>query len=92
LVAILVLCGQASGVVQLITTDDCARRCDKASASHDRDQDCQMCPFCHPTRMAMLAGHPTVHVMPGDSLTVEAALLPHSPDPSDISHIPKPSA
>lgn len=91
LLALVVLMGQASGAAEYFSADDCARRCAK-QADGQPTPTCDTCPCCSPTR-AVVSVAPSAFIdAPACPLAAELLLMPASPEPRDIAHIPKPVA
>ncbi len=90
LLAVLVLFGPATGLVQFVTADECERRCAKEEPHHQPEPGCDMCPFCAPARHVVLpVGTPIVAILAGRSVPSEPQRLPTAPDPRKIPHVPK---
>lgn len=87
--AALLLGVQSTGVLQFVSADECAPRCAKGEADHEREPACDLCACCTLGRPATLPDRTLViGTLIGRTVDTVAPVPPSPPDPGKIPHIP----
>lgn len=90
LIALAVLLGQSTGVMEFVNAEDCERRCAEDGAAEGRGAACELCACCAPPRHATLPiRSETLQASPGERIPGEQQRTPDGPDPGEILHVPK---
>lgn len=92
-VGVLLIAGHAVGLEHLAPFDECARDCPEKERKQSADADCDTCACCPTTRIAVVTAlQPAPDRQPRIVAQLDSPRPPGSPEPRDITHVPKPFA